>query len=176
MDLLGDEFVTAKRVFLSLVACAGLAVAVTGCTDNDTASSPPPAKTPKASAAPSASAGQAGDARLEQSARTALGVSDVPTDDPLFVAMGLERISDGVYADTPLEKGATYRLQVVCVEGKGTVTATATGLPKFSLPCEGGATIKRITSAPASFTLTIKAAGSAPDTAGMIGWRMTRLQ
>ncbi len=164
------------------VATAVAALALTGCTQDGAPAEKPTAKPAGKSAgnpaAPTASAVQTpGTPRLEDQVRDALGGPGGSADDPSLVAMGSERLADGAYTVTPLEQGASYRLQVVCVGGgPATVTAQGNGLPQFSAPCDGGSTTGRITSAPASFTLHIKPTGPAPGTPGMIGWRLTRVR
>lgn len=161
------------RVFALLAVCVGFAVALSGCTESTGASGSP--TKPKASPAPNESADSGESVQLENAARVALGVSEVPTDDPLFVAMGFERTSDGVSAVNPLSAGDSYNLQIVCIEGRGSAKISVTGIPDFSIPCNGGAAVKRIPKAPSSLALVVKSVDGERGSDGMIGWRLTRL-
>ncbi|WP_260824617.1 hypothetical protein [Streptomyces sp. 15-116A] len=145
-------------------------VLIVGCS-SDSENMRSPSKDPKPS--PSSSATTDQEKVLEQQVEKALGIGEKDDTGDLFVASGLERVSDGIHNSSVLSKGGSYTLSVVCsgagevrlkVMGKGPVRRTA--------ECDSVPVRQRITDAPAQLRIDVDGlAGSS----GIVGWRLDEL-
>ncbi|MGW3389920.1 hypothetical protein [Streptomyces cinereoruber] len=81
---------------------------------------------------------------------------------------GLERVREGVHHRSPLMKGKTYKLSVVCVGTGGVQVVIADGDPQ-SVPCDGVPASRRVESSPEQLPVDITAEAGAT---GMVAWQV----
>ncbi|MFE0733872.1 hypothetical protein [Streptomyces sp. NPDC058855] len=152
---------------------ASALVLLTALTTACTTDSPPsPRPTPPAASAgqprqqPSVTAATEG----TQGARaTAALTTTAPEEDPAFVESGLERVRDGVHHRSPLTRGTSYTVSVVCA-GTGTITVVVDRTTLRPAPCDTVPVHHRVDHAPAQLPLSVT---GAPGSTGMIAWRIT---
>ncbi|MFI1439158.1 hypothetical protein [Streptomyces fructofermentans] len=89
------------------------------------------------------------------------------------VESGVERASEGIHTEPVLDKGETYRLNLVCV-GTGTARLLLTPAGagnKATVPCDGAVVRQRLT-ADEPFRIDVRGDKAAT---GMIGWQIDRI-
>ncbi|MFF8830812.1 hypothetical protein [Streptomyces sp. NPDC015131] len=156
----------ARRLFVGTAVCV-LAVAATGCSDNQTSKtspSPPPSSAGKSPSSPGRAVKED-----EQGRRAQAAVEVVPPDDPAFVESGLERVADGVHRNSALTPGKEYKLSVACI-GQGRMKIAVQD-KEGELSCDAVPWVQRIQQAPGQLPIDITADAGA---SGMVAWQITR--
>ncbi|MFF8941113.1 hypothetical protein ACF1A5_02320 [Streptomyces sp. NPDC014864] len=113
--------------------------------------------------------------RLGKQVEEALGAETLPDDrDPLFVEAGLERVSDGIHAESVTTRGKDYQLRVACA-GKGKITlSVASKKPtRRIISCDGVPASRRIADSPGRLRIDAEGVNGA---VGMIGWRIDKVK
>ncbi|MER7623724.1 hypothetical protein [Streptomyces sp. NPDC126503] len=160
---------TRRTAASALVLLTTLTTLTTACT---TDGPPDPRPTPPAASAqqqrqqPSATAAKE---RTQGARATAALATTAPEEDPAFVESGLERVRDGVHHRSPLTRGTSYTVSVVCA-GTGTVTVVVDRTTLRPAVCDTVPVHHRVDHAPAQLPLSVT---GAPGSTGMIAWRIT---
>ncbi|GAP45469.1 putative uncharacterized protein [Streptomyces azureus] len=82
---------------------------------------------------------------------------------------------EGIHARSPLDKGKSYQLAVVCTgTGKAQMTLKYGNVEKREmLTCDGAPPYWRISDSPGQLTLDVDAAG---NSTGAAAWRISRVR
>ncbi|MFF1629616.1 MULTISPECIES: hypothetical protein [unclassified Streptomyces] len=173
MALVEHKLVTTRRKHLAngaAVAAPILAVTLlAGCSSNPSDEAKP---TEKPRPSPTASAPANNEGALGRQAKAALGTQSIDDSDHLFVESGLERASDGIHAESPLPRGRSYELSVVC-SGKGKVRLSVSLKSPLvqTMDCDGVPVRQRISDSPSTLRIDTSAISGA---SGMVAWRIDR--
>ena len=172
--MVGDERMTCRYqhikrqlLFCSVVLSIGL---ITGCTgDSGVDHGPTNEPSRRHSAAPTID-----EKRLGERAQEALGTQTIDDSEPSFVESGLERVSDGIHAESAMTRGNSYELAVACA-GSGEVSLSVSLKPPIrrDVPCDGVPVHQRILHAPGEIRIDTENSSGA---VGMIAYRVKRIE